>query len=530
MSVPASGCAPSRRSVWREPAFRTAILAAALIAWGLIAGVRLPGEARAAAPDQVSILATEPTTLDPAAQGDVESAALTSQLFESLTAYDPSLTLRPALASSWDVGDGGRRIVFHLRPALMFSDGTPLTADDVVRSWLRLIDPDNPSPLASLMTDVVGVTAYLRGSSTDPATVGLRANGNDVEVQLTHPAADFVSVVAGPSFGIVPPGADFGTVASGGYRVARQTDSELTLTANDHYWAGRPAISTIHVKTTTGGRSPVDLFETGDVDYAPVSPLDASWIGYDGQLGSQLRSVPSLSVSYLGFDTRRYPFNDARVRRAFALAVDWQRLVQLGGEDRAIPATSMVPPGIPDRSDVDFAPHADPAAARAALAEAGFPGGAHFPAVTYVSTGLITDAGMLRQLHDVLGVTVNYESLDDLLTRLVDDPPQMWSLGWIADYPGQNDFLGVLLGSGASNNYGRWSSAEFDLAISAAGAATEERLAQAAYERAQAVVQREVPVIPVSYGPTFALSRQGLLGAGQNGLGFLRMAGLAWAP
>ena len=137
---------------------------------------------------------------------------------------------------------------------------------------------------------------------------------------------------------------------------------------------------------------------------------------------------------------------------------------------------------------------------------------------------------MLRQLHDVLGVTVNYESLDDLLTRLGEDPPAMWSLGWIADYPGQNDFLGVLLGSGATNNYSRWSSPEFDGNISAAASETDARLAGFAYERAQAVVQRDVPVIPVSYGPTFALSRQALLGAGQNGLGFLRMAGLAWAP
>ena len=73
-----------------------------------------------------------------------------------------------------DVLDGGRRIVFHLRPGQSFSDGTPLTGADVVRSWLRIIDPKRPSPLASLMADVDGATAYLRGQSTDPASVGLR--------------------------------------------------------------------------------------------------------------------------------------------------------------------------------------------------------------------------------------------------------------------------------------------------------------------------------------------------------------------
>ncbi len=135
---------------------------------------------------------------------------------------------------------------------------------------------------------------------------------------------------------------------------------------------------------------------------------------------------------------------------------------------------------------------------------------------------------MLRQLHDVLGVTVTYETLDTLFTRLADDPPAMWSLGWVADYPSPNDFLGILLGTGVTNNYGRWSSDPFDAAVNEAGAATTPSEVAAAYERAQAIVQRDVPVIPVSYGPGWALSRTSLLGAGQNGLGFLRLAGLAW--
>jgi ABC-type oligopeptide transport system substrate-binding subunit len=99
----------------------------------------------------------------------------------------------------------------------------------------------------------------------------------------------------------------------------------------------------------------------------------------------------------------------------------------------------------------------------------------------------------------------------------------------VADYPGRNDFLGVLLGTGASNNYGRWSSPEFDAAIAEAGATGDVDASAAAYDRAEAIVQRDAPVIPVSYGTGWALSRDGLLGAGQNGLGSLRFAGLAWA-
>ena len=109
------------------------------------------------------ILSGEPTTLDPAAQGDAGSAAITAQLFESLTAFDANLQVRPALAASWEFADGGRQVTFHLRPDLTFSDGSPLRPSDVVRSWLRLIDPAHPSPLASIALDIAGADAYLRG-------------------------------------------------------------------------------------------------------------------------------------------------------------------------------------------------------------------------------------------------------------------------------------------------------------------------------------------------------------------------------
>ena len=124
----------------------------------------------------VRILTGEPTTLDPAAQGDAGSAAITAQLFESLTSFDADLQVRPALAESWQFADGGQQVTFHLRPSLTFSDGSPLRASDVVRSWLRLIDPAHPSPLASLILDVKGADAYLHGTSTDPASVGLHAD------------------------------------------------------------------------------------------------------------------------------------------------------------------------------------------------------------------------------------------------------------------------------------------------------------------------------------------------------------------
>ena len=490
----------------------------------------------------VRILAGTPTSLDPAIQGDAGSAAISAQLFESLTTFDAGLQLRPALAESWRFENDGRRITFHLRPDLTFSDGSPLRPSDVARSWLRLIDPVQPSPLASLAMDIQGAEAYLRGQSSDSSSVGLHADdgANDLAVDLVRPASDFPNIVAGPTFAVVPVGVGqdpsallpgTGFVGSGGYVLSGENGTDLTLTANPHYWAGTPAIATIELIGDLGGRSEVTAFEANELDYAPIASYDAAWIAYDETLGPQLREVGSLSVTYYGFDTTRPPFDDIRVRQAFGTAVNWRRIAALAGSDGSVEvATSMVPPGIPGRSEQDFLPAYDPEAARALLADAGYPGGDGFPATTLMTFGGGFDAAIIDEVKKELGVTLAWETMGDgYFDRLESEPPQMWSLGWVADYPGRNDFLGVLLGSGASSNYGRWTSTAFDAAIAEAGSAIDPA-ASAAYDRAETIVRDEVPVVPLVYSTGWALSRTGLLGANPNGLGIVRMAGLAWAP
>jgi ABC-type transport system substrate-binding protein len=495
------------------------------------------GRTQAAGRDEVSLLFGAPSTLDPARQADIGSGAYSAQLYESLTAFDSDLNLRPALARSWDISSDGRRIAFHLRDGLTFSDGSDLGAEDVVGSWLRVIDPRDPSLLSALLLDVRGASDYLSGRSADPAGVAIRAEGRDVVVDLERPGTDFPAIVASPTFGVVPPAVwrdnediDAGSsVGSGAYVVDAITSSEYTLVANERYWAGPPAITTVHLLTDIEGRSPVAAFEAGDVDYTGIGPYDAPWIQFDSVLGPQLRAVPSLSLSYIGFTTTAPPFDDVRVRQAFGAAVDWARLVELRASSRGeSPADSMVPPRIPGGGDRSWLPKHDPARARALLAEAGFSGGLGFPEIAFATGGLVYAEGIAADLKRELGVTLRLEELDAHFDRLHLDPPSMWTLGWVADYPGANDFLGVLLETGSSNNYGGWSSAAFDRAIGEALATQDSDAALMAYERALDVVRDEVPVVPVAYGDGWALSRDGLLGAGQNGLQIIRLAGLAW--
>jgi ABC-type transport system substrate-binding protein len=503
-----------------------------------LALARAVSPAHAAGRSDVRIFISPPTTLDPAAQGDIESAAVAAQIFETLTTFDANLVLRPALAAAWNVSGDGREVTFHLRAGVMFSDGRPIGAPDVVRSWLRIIDPAAPSPLSALILDVHGARDHLSGAATDPAQVGIRASGSDVIVDLDRPGADFPSIVASPTFAVLPPQDCAATgrtlavcdVASGAYRVTATSKTEITLTANDHYWAGKATLATVHLLTDIGGRSPVAAFEAGDIDYTPIAANDASWIAYDRTLGPQLRTVPSLALTYLGFDTRRTPFDNVLVRRAIGAAVDWTGIVALGASGTEVPARSMVPPGVPGGDDRSWLPAHDPALARSLLAQAGYPGGAGFPDVAFGAGGGPYAEGIAADLKRELGITIRIEEYGDYFKRLSQDPPAMWTLGWIADYPGANDFLGVLLGSDSADDYGGWSSRPFDQAVTEALAATDPAVAQAAFERALAVVQSDVPAVPLAYGDGWALSRAGLLGAGENGLGLMRMAGLAWAP
>ena len=130
----------------------------------------------------------------------------------------------------------------------------------------------------------------------------------------------------------------------------------------------------------------------------------------------------------------------------------------------------------------------------------------------------------------MLGVAVAYETMEfgPYSNRLSADPPAMWSISWHADYPGPNDFLGILLRTGSSSNPGLWTSAEFDSAIDDALATADPAAQRAAFDRAEALVQRDVPVVPILYGEEWAIARDGLLGAIDNGMGGLRLAGLAW--
>ncbi len=527
----------SRRSI-----IGTAALIALFVAVGLFAAwtvTPVPDEDELARPGDTDVVLAggSPLSWDPAVIADGTSAQVLAQVYEGLTVLDAESVVRPALAESWRLEDGGRRLVFELRDGLTFSDGSPITADDVKRSWLRVIDPAHPSPLASVLDDVKGAAAYARGEG-DIEAVGLDADGRRLRIEFEQPASFFPAVAAVPTLAVVPkaieraaagPADGVEIAASGPYVPVEQGDGQIRLRGNDLYWAGPPPIERVTVVTDDGGRSNVDVFEDGAVDWTGISAADASWIRYDRELGPQLRYTEDMAVEYLGFDTVEPPFDDPAIRRAVAMAVDWRRLASLAGEsDDAL--TSIVPPGVALRGAGDYLLRYDPGAARAELAAAGFPGGTGFPDVSLATYGAGPAEAIAADLERELGlhVTVEVRPFDEHSALLVADTPDMWTLSWSADYPHVNDFLGLLLRSDSSANMGRWSDPAYDDLIDAAASTSDSTEQTQLYDAAQSILREEVPVIPLDYGDRWWLSREDLQGGQISGVGIVRYAGLAW--
>jgi oligopeptide transport system substrate-binding protein len=482
----------------------------------------------------VNIAGGAPFTWDPARAGDTTSANAIAQVFEGLTTFDINSKVQPALADSWQATDDGRQITFHLRPGITFSDGSPVTAQDVVDSWLRLVDPAQPSPLASLVADVAGVSDYLAGK-TDADGVGLDADGENVVVQLRRPATYFLAVTGSPSLAVYPR-SEFGRdpalplTVSGAYVPTGNDGGSITLRGNPNYWAGLPPLDVIELVSDFGGKNPTDAFQDGTVDFTGISGADAPWLQYDRELGSQLRHDSDFTVSYYAFNTTADPFDDADVRLAFAKAVDWDRIASLGG---GIAATSMVPIGVPGRDDEDHRPAFDPDAARDLLEQAGFPGGAGLPPITIATYGVGGEQTVATELEANLGVQVAVEviSFRDYETRLRGpDAPDITAHAWSADYPHPHDFLGLLLETGSSSNSGNWSNAAYDALLEDAAATADADEQARIYAQAQDILATEAPVVPFAYLDSWALSRDGLLGADSSGVGIIRFAGLDWAP
>ena len=495
----------------------------------------LPAHPAAAAGEPLRYVGGEPATMDPAFIDSAGDVQFLLQLYAGLTRLDEEGKPYASLAESWSLSADGRTYTFRLRAGLTFSDGSPLDATDVRRSWLRILDPATESTAPDVLSLIEGADERLAGGPE--AGVAIDApEARTLVVTLNHAAAYFTAIIATPTAFVVPRGASGNDdswqsmdafIGSGPY-VADGTDgTDLILRANDRYVAGPPPIDEIRWTTDLAGDG-VTAYADDEVDLVSVGSNDAAWIAYDRTLGSALHRSAAMGVQYFGFDTTRPPFDDARVRRAFALALDRPRLVTNAEGRSGTPASSLVPPalwpvGLEDDHETDLVE------ARRLLDEAGYRDRSRLGTITVNGSGLGVSPAV-AVWEDELGAEIDIEAMQfrDYVKALVINPPQVFTINWIADYPSPYALYSLLLLPDATSNYGHWDDAEFVRLLEVASAATTQAAQDAAYRDVDARVDAEAPVIPWAYGAGWWLVRPGLRGLGNLTTGLLDLGRVSW--
>ena len=404
------------------------------------------------------------------------------------------------------------------------------------RSWLRLLDPAVAATAPDVLNVVVGAAERLAGGPE--AGVGVEApDARTVVVHLRHPASYFPAITATPATFVVPRTA--GTderwqtatsfVGSGPYVIDRLEGTDVVLKANSEYVAGPPPIAEVRFIGQVASDS-VTAFAGNQVDLAPVASFDATWLAYDPDLGKRLHRAAPLSVLYFGFDTTRPPFDDVRVRRAFLLALDRGRLVELAESAAAQPASSILPPALWPEGMSDER-GADLSAARRLLDEAGFADRAKLGTIVINNSGGLNVAPAVAVWRSELGVDVAVEDrgFGDYLDPKAVRPPHIFTINWIADYHSPDALYSLLLLPTAASNYGKWRDDEFVNLLEQAGGASTPPQRAAAYRRVEARVDDQAPVIPWLYPDSWWLARDGLRGLGDLTTGLLDFGRVSWA-
>lgn len=489
-------------------------------------------------------IGTEPPSLDPAHSTDHVSFNVIANLLSGLVEYDEQYRPTPGLAESWEVLDDGHRYVFHLRPGLVWSDGRPLTARDFEYSWKRMVDPDTASDYAYLLYDVENAREINQRTLKDPDRLGVKAL-DDVtfEVRLKNPIAYFLSICA---FEITYPVrrdlVESGTpwteagkfISSGAYLLKEwKHDSYIILEANPHFFKGEVATKRVRMIMVNDPTAGLALFDRGMLDIID----NYSLAGIDVKEMSKhpnYRRVEQLRGYYYGFNTTKAPVNDVRVRQAIGYALDRRAFdkVLLSGEQGA---TSWVPPGLFGHNP-DAGLRFDPDRARALLAEAGYPGGKGFPKIEihfnqadiHLLVAQIVQSLLKRELNiDVELRTVEWKVY---LNELKEDPPQMYRMGWGADYPDPDNFMNLFTAA-SGNNFTRWSSPDYDALVSKASTNPDPVSRLEEYNRLQKMLLVDTAaIIPLFFTAENTVYAPGVKGFRFDGFARLRLAPVSFSP
>ena len=466
---------------------------------------------------------TNPRDYDPATQHDSGD----KRLFSGLVSFDTNLNLTPDLAGSWELSPDGTVYTFHLRTNAKFHDSRTVVAQDVIYSWERAANPATQSDtVLTYLGDILGV-AEMHSGKADHIS-GLKAlDEHTLQVtidaakpyflfKLTLPVAfvlDKANVESGPEWYRTPNG-------TGPYKLTRwDSFKQMIYAANPDYYLGAPAIPQIVVELYSGVG--IRLYEAGEIDMTGIYSSDvARVLDPSDPLHPDLHGGVSLCTDFVRFDVTRPPFDDVKVRRAFSMAFDRQKYIDVVQNGVGIPAKGPYPPALPGYNvNLDGLPY-DPAQARQLLAQSKYAGPQGLPEIVYTTVGYGSTAGadvaaMAQMWEQNLGVKITIENIEmdkyyDLLYS--GQHGQIFSDGWCADYPDPENFADVLFHGGAQQNTSNYSNPALDAVLDQARGEQDVNARIQLYQQAEQIIVQDAPALFISHSLSYMLVKPSVKG------------------
>ena len=457
---------------------------------------------------------TEPEYIDPGLLTGQPDDRIASMLFEGLTTKHPkTLEALPGVAERWEISADGLTYIFHLRRDARWTDGRPVTAPDFVYSWTRVLDPRTAARFASQLYHIANGEEFNQGRISDPGRLGVKALDNHtLLVQLRQPVSFFLYLTSHATLYPVPRerveqyGADWtapgNIVGNGAFRlVEHRTHDRFVLERNPLYWdAKNVRLQRIVAYSIDDSYTASNMYESGRIDWVAGS-LPPEYISYMRGRFRDFQSDPFLATYYYSYNVTRPPFNNPLVRRALAMAVDRRAITDELLRGGQIPTAHFIPVGFPDYHS-PAGPEYDPQQAARLLAEAGYPNGEGFPPVSIFFNTLDLHQKTAESIQQMwtknlnIRVSLRSEEWASFLKSRSNLEFDIARNGWIADYPDPTAFAELLQSTNENNDTG-WSNPEYDRLLALSRGETDPLQRFGLLQKAEAIVLRELPVLPL---------------------------------